>query len=181
MTNSQVILYSSEEAATKRTVTGWVSRHGRFYGEDEHLARWDGSTHQVCACGKEMVRSRLKCEACCDADDKQRWESLPLVEWDGGPFCLDDGDKYFDSESDFFEWCEDNDYDPDSIRLVRAEPVYLRTVDGDYWSDDLAEDGELPDEIASALKALNDAIKKRDRPVSYRPSRKRIVMAKDSQ
>jgi len=58
------VLYASDEAAQLVTVTGWRSRTGRFYGSDEHLARWDGCTHQICECGAEMPRGFTKCNTC---------------------------------------------------------------------------------------------------------------------
>ena len=42
----QIILPESPEAASVQTVTGWVSRTGRYWGNDERMARYDGSTHR---------------------------------------------------------------------------------------------------------------------------------------
>lgn len=48
-----MILPSSDEAAQQVTVTGWRSREGLFYGNDERIARWAGATHVECSeCGK---------------------------------------------------------------------------------------------------------------------------------
>ncbi|MDX5626641.1 MULTISPECIES: hypothetical protein [unclassified Brenneria] len=44
----KIILRDSEEAASIKTVTGWVSAKGRVYGDNEDLARYDGATHQRC-------------------------------------------------------------------------------------------------------------------------------------
>ena len=38
----KIVTYDSAEAASIQTVTGWVSRSGRFWGNDEHMARYDG-------------------------------------------------------------------------------------------------------------------------------------------
>ena len=40
----QIIAYDSAEAASIQTVSGWVSRAGRFFGNDEHMARHDVTT-----------------------------------------------------------------------------------------------------------------------------------------
>ena len=45
MAEKQIIMEDSPEAASIQTVTGWVSRTGRFWGNDERMARFDGSTH----------------------------------------------------------------------------------------------------------------------------------------
>ena len=34
----KIVPYDSSEAASIQTVTGWVSRSGRFWGNDEHMA-----------------------------------------------------------------------------------------------------------------------------------------------
>ena len=53
MSGNEMILNTSDEAAHFVTgLSGWVSRHGHFYGNDERLARYDGCTHTVCECGK---------------------------------------------------------------------------------------------------------------------------------
>jgi len=44
----KIVPYDSAEAASIQTVTGWVSRSGRFWGNDEHMARYDGCTHRKC-------------------------------------------------------------------------------------------------------------------------------------
>lgn len=37
----KIIPYDSAEAASIQNVTGWVSRSGRFWGNDEQMARYD--------------------------------------------------------------------------------------------------------------------------------------------
>jgi hypothetical protein len=46
--NEKIVMMDSDEAASIQTVTGWVDRHGRFWGKDEHQARWCGATHRKC-------------------------------------------------------------------------------------------------------------------------------------
>ena len=49
----EVVMIDDPRAATLVTVTGWRSMDGRFYGDNEHAARWAGCTHVKClACGK---------------------------------------------------------------------------------------------------------------------------------
>ncbi len=48
MKTEKIVMMDSDEAASIQTVTGWVDRHGRFWGKDEHQARWCGATHRKC-------------------------------------------------------------------------------------------------------------------------------------
>jgi len=48
MKTEKVVMMDSDEAASIQTVTGWVDRQGRFWGSDEHQARWSGATHRKC-------------------------------------------------------------------------------------------------------------------------------------
>ena len=93
------ILYASEEAAKQTTVTGWVSRHGKFYGENEHLARWDGCTHRICGCGNEMERAYTACQQCRSKKHREQYEAMPFKEWDGvAMLVLYGDDTYFQEE-----------------------------------------------------------------------------------
>ena len=44
----KIVMMDSDKAASIQTVTGWVDRQGRFWGKDEHQARWCGATHRKC-------------------------------------------------------------------------------------------------------------------------------------
>jgi hypothetical protein len=48
MPEEKVVMYESSEAASIQTVTGWVGADGRFWGNDEHMARYCGATHRHC-------------------------------------------------------------------------------------------------------------------------------------
>lgn len=48
MKTEKIVMMDSDEAASIQTVTGWVDRQGRFWGGDEHQARWCGATHRKC-------------------------------------------------------------------------------------------------------------------------------------
>ena len=52
-------------AATLVTVAGWRSRDGRFYGDNEHAARWSGCTHVKCvSCGDPTNKICSVCQSC---------------------------------------------------------------------------------------------------------------------
>lgn len=171
-----IVLDSSDEAAKLVTVTGWVSRHGHFFGADERLARYDGSTHSACECGQVKTKSYIRCTACQEKFDRERWEAMEAKEWDGSePVCLQDGDRYFWSLDDFLEWCEREEMDPQAQQLVFAVETYLHQVDEDYWQNDLPEDGDLPPKVEEALKVFN-AVIKAEGPASWWPGKVRVIL-----
>src|SRR5687768_13922806 len=113
------VMYASDEAAQQVTVTGWRSRNGHFYGDNEHLARWDGCTHQICGCGSEMDRGYTMCRKCADKKRLEKYEAMPFEEWDGEtPLTLHDDDEYFWGEDEVRDYCELNGIKPEDLRLV---------------------------------------------------------------
>ena len=66
MEDKEQILYTSDEVAKHVTnIEGWVDRHGRFWGKDEHMARWSGCTHIICpSCGNPTSRNYTICSDC---------------------------------------------------------------------------------------------------------------------
>ncbi len=156
----KIIMYASDEAAKQMTVTGWVSSTGRFWGRDEHMARYEGSTHRLCDCGEIMNKGWLKCQTCRDKQNNERFLALPFKEWDGEtPLCLWHDDKYFFDSSDIDEYCDEQEVDPSELQLVWCEPMKLRKIDYDYWTDDMPENvDELPDEMLKLIDQMNEFI-----------------------
>jgi hypothetical protein len=165
MSDKAMVMYDSPEAAKQTTVTGWVSGDGRFYGDNEHLARWAGSTHQKCECGEVFEKGRTKCRSCEAKQQTERYYALPVEEWDGAtPICLWDDDLYFFGEDEFLDYLADmkdaTSNEVPEVQAVLCVPGKLGYVSEDNWADDLPEDGELPEEVAVKLSELNEAIKK---------------------
>jgi hypothetical protein len=172
MSERPKIMYESDEAAQKVTVTGWRSRNGHFYGDNEHLARWDGCTHQLCDCGAEMDRGYTICSACRDKKRLEQYEAMPFKEWDGiAPLTLHDDDEYFWDEDGLLEYCEMNGMKPEDLRLVICEPQYASEVEPDeYLCDILPEDQYVADiypELADAFENLNKLIREQAKPISW--------------
>ena len=175
MTEKPVILYDSPEAASIKTVTGWVARTGEFWGDNEHMARYCGSTHRRCeteGCQSIVARNSFTiCDDCRRKKDLAKFEAKPKVAWDGvGMLFADACDEYFSGLEEAQDFAEDRGLALADLRLVICEPNHLRPVYEDHWCDDMAEDGELPDEVAKALDALNEAIKDAG-PVSWTPGK----------
>ena len=182
--DEKVVMYDSPEAATRVDMPGWKSRLGHFYPGDnkssEHGARWSGCTHQKCACGKVMRQGETRCDSCQAKIDCDKYYALPIADWDGDtPTCDDDRDKYFwdkDQLMDEMYWqleeATKRGEEPE-MHVVICEPHYLHQLDGSEWEDDLADEGELSDEVGEALDALN-AVLKAQGPSCWYPGKQRI-------
>ncbi len=171
------VLYTDDTAAEHKTITitGWFSRNGKFYGTDEHTARFDGCTHRTCQCGNIMTKHYTKCDSCIWKLKVERYNAYPYEEWDGKtPLCEFDGDKYFFDASDIDEYLEENEMKPEDLMLVICKPNLARTIDAEIWIDDLPEDGELPKELQAKMDEMNELIKTLP-PISYSPSKIRTI------
>jgi len=183
MREETVVMYDSPEAATFVTgISGWKSRDGFFWGKDEHMARYSGSTHKKCdECGR-VYSKHSYCDFCHEKKETEKYYALPVVEWDEETPIYDDSsdEYYFDKESlmeDMYwklEEANKQGCEPE-IRLLLCDPVHLHLLESDIWEDELPEDGELSGEVSDALDALNAVIKAQP-PSSWYPGKKRINM-----
>lgn len=177
MTN-KVIMYDSPEAAQLVTVTGWATKDGRFFGDNEHLARHAGSTHRRCDNNKDHApyRKNAYCEPCAAAKRIEVFNAMPVVEWDGeAPLNLFDTDLYFYNLEQILEYCDEYGLDITGLQLVLCEPVSMYLFSEDYWEDCFADDVDLPGEIQAALNDLNAAIEEHGKAVSWSPGNKRVI------
>lgn len=176
----EMILASSPEAASIQTVTGWVARDGRFWGEDERMARYCGSTHRTCEANPEHgpVENRSYCKSCYAEKQEAKWQAMPKVPLSEEliPLCVFDSDRYFFDLDDLRDWLEEHEINPEDVRLVQCEPVHAQPIDpNEHFADDLPEDGEVSDELREAFEALNAAIEKCD-PLGWRAANKLGVL-----
>ena len=172
-----IVMFDSDEAAKQITVTGWVSRDGRFYGDDERLARYAGCTHRKCEeCDNTVTRDRIICDSCVTKKRDAKFAALEPKEWDGEtPLCTYWGDNYFFDWESVEEFCEDHETTVDALQLVICRPVKPHLLDAnDLFTDYLPDDGDCPDEVAEVVEALNEAIKKAA-PFSWYPSEYRAT------
>ena len=179
---NKIILNESDEAATWKTgISGWVDRHGHFFGNDERNARWSGATHILCPeCGKPTSKNYTMCADCRLKKSIERYNERERKEWDGEtPLYSHACDKHFFND-DLFDHLEEFDCTAESLRLIICEPMYLRQIDEDYFCDDLPEDGELSKDIVSALEELNLLIKKNG-PVGCMPGKYAATMPDKSE
>ncbi|OCA55176.1 hypothetical protein [Photorhabdus namnaonensis] len=161
--SEKIIMYDSEEAASIKIVTGWVASDGSFWGDDEDMARYSGSTHRKCKNNPEhpIVRRNDYCSICREEKNNEEFNAMERKEWDREtPIAIFNTDQYFWDEYDLLEYCNENNISPKELRLVICEPNYPAEIDGeDYFCDDLPPDGELPSELQGAFEILNIAIR----------------------
>lgn len=176
---NEVIMYDSPEAAQLVTVTGWATKDGRFFGDNEHLARYHGSTHKHCDNNEDHAayRSNSYCELCATAKRIEVFNAMPVVEWGGDtPLNLFDTDLYFYESGQILDHCDEYGLDPAGLQLVLCEPNHMHTIDADdHWADVFEEDALLPSEVERALNELNAAIEEHGKSVSWSPGNKRVI------
>jgi len=180
--DSKVIMFDSEEAAHFQTgLSGWVSRQGHYWGDDERAARYDGCTHRPCEdCGKPTEKGWLVCIECRNLRAIKRYEAMPKEEWDGnGMLYSDSDDKYFSSWGEIEDYADDEEIGIDKLRLIICEPQHLPLISDDYGCDELAEDGELPDEVIQAIEDFNKVIETVGL-VSWIPGKKAAILISNS-
>lgn len=171
-----VVMYDSEEAASIKTVTGWVSRNGTFWGNDERMARYDGSTHMVCECG-DVVANRSYCQKCSASREHRKYLAMPRVEWDGvAPLNLHGTDTYFSDIDSLIDHCVNAGCQPKDLPLVICVPKYAGEIDAnEHYADDLPKDGEIPAVLEEAFQVLNAAIKACTEPLCWYPGQMSVT------
>ena len=170
---NKIVLYDSPEAAEIKTVTGWVSREGVFWGKNEHQARYGGCTHIKCECGNVISKSRIKCDDCYSKISREKYLALPFREYDGSPVVIWNDDKYFFSEDDIEEYLYENEMS--EIELLFCREQKWTEVSSDVWEDIMVEEQDfLPDALQAALDNLNKVIAELP-PCSYFPGSIRTV------
>lgn len=126
MPEEKVVMYESPEAASIQTVTGWVDRSGRFWGQDEHMARYCGSTHRQCANNPAhpIHATNGWCKECWAESRAAKFKAMPKREWDGEPITDYDGDRYFFDEDDLRDYLVEHEIDLADLKLVFCSPNY---------------------------------------------------------
>jgi hypothetical protein len=172
-----VVMYESPEAASIQTVTGWVGADGRFWGGDEHMARFCGSTHRKCPKNPEhsIYAKNSYCRTCDDESRAAKFAAMPRRIWAGEPITDHDGDQYFFNEEQLRDYILEYDIDVVDLKLVFCTPNMPREIDPtDYFSDDLPEDGEINDsQLLAAFDLLNEMISKSG-PLSWSPGKEAV-------
>lgn len=174
MKKEEIVMYDSPEAASIQTLTGWVDRHGRFWGKDEHMARFAGSTHQLCDKNPEhgIRANNSYCEACYIEREHERFQTMARQLWDWKTMLhLHGTDTYLSDVDDIRDHCIENGIYPEELQLVVCTPNYPSQIDGcDHYCDDLPDGGDLPQALQEAFDRLNEVIRASE-PLSWSPGK----------
>ena len=169
----KVILPDSPEAATYQTVSGWVSAKGHFYGKDERLARYDGSTHRPCSeCG-ELIEKNSYCRPCHAKKEIAKYDAMPRKEWDGTtPLYSETADQYFFSEDELRDYSEVEGPTIEEMRLTICVPTYAGEIEpSELYERELPEEGDIPEELQKAFDDLNEFIRESKIILSWTPGK----------
>lgn len=174
-----IIMEDSPEAASIKTVTGWVSRDGRFYGDNERLARYAGATHRACVkCGEVHVINGY-CRTCRNTMENAKFQAMEKQDWNGiYPLVIFNSDEYFFDSDDLDNYCDQNEVKAHELRLCLCVPNMAREVESDYWENDLPDDGDIPEEMQEALEKLNEVIRKAP-PLSWSQGNIAVIIPED--
>ncbi len=171
-----VILKNDPRAATYRTdITGWVGRNGNYYGRDEGRARRESATHRVCDVCGNIIEVHAFCVPCYDRKKIDKYNAMPEKEWDEEtPVYSQTNDEYHESWSDVCD--EDpNEKIIEALQLIICEPKYLKEIDPyEYYSYDIPDGGDLPDQIYQAFERLNKVIRESRDIICYVPGEYRV-------
>ena len=166
----KIVMFDSPESASVKTVTGWVSADGRFFGQDENLARFCGATHRRCKNNADHPVHEVGgyCDQCHSEKRAKVFAAMPTKDWDGEPLVDFDGDHYFFDVGSLRDYLLDSDVSLEDMRLCICEPNMPREIDpSDVFSDDLPEDGEIrDDQMLAAFDLLTEMIRKAE-PLSW--------------
>ena len=172
MKEDQILITDDGAAEYRTNIEGWVDRHGRFCGGDEQAARWSGCTHIICPqCGEPTPKMWTRCLACREKGKVEQYRKRKTIKWDEKtPLYSDSVDEYFWNPDDLQNHIEDHGCSIDSLLLIVCVPIFLRQIGEDYFEDELAEEGILPDAVSKVLSELNEAISEQG-PVAWTPGK----------
>lgn len=184
-TENKIILMDDAEAASIQTLTGWVDRHGRYWGNDEQMARWCGATHRKCKNKPDehpIHDTHGYCEKCHRESRQADFAKMEHVVWAGEPLVIFDSDQYFFDAESLADYCWENSVLPSELQLIICDPNYPPEFDIEQHCEEIIPDGEdyysLSQEIRDAADALNKAIKQ-SAPVSWSSSDQVAIVSDD--
>lgn len=185
MENEKIVMMDSDEAASIQTLTGWVDRHGRYWGNDERMARWAGATHRKCKNNPEehpIHSTHGYCEECHRESRQAKFAAMERAVWKGEPLVIFDDDQYFFDAESLADYCFEHSLLPSELQLLICEPNYPPEFDIEAHCEGTLPDGGdcycLPQSVLDAVDALNKAIKESE-PVSWSGSDRVAIVSND--
>ena len=186
--------FDYEESAHEVTVTGWACRQcGRWYGNNQHMARWCCAKTIPCECGGRIVVSWVVCKDCRDRKEAEMEQSRyaaaeKLTNWDGPIFVegVASNEGFFENVEEYLDLLaldpelEISDYvwvcDSVPMNLLSASEIAERACE------------ELFEDAVDGVKGLKDLQSALDRfldvnngLVGWSPNYKKCLILSESQ
>lgn len=180
---TDVIMYDSEQAAIRKSVEGWVDMSGRFWADDEHMARWSSCTHKHCECGAVTSKSYTKCPNCIlEMKQNQYNEIQDYRDHDGEEavysYLLS---EYFFHKDLIYDAAFHAGVETKDLMLTICEPNYAPDVDADCIFEDLLPEDMYIEDIDAGLADLfadiNEYINKNKPVISWNEGRCRTCIS----
>lgn len=176
---SDKYLHYKDVPLVRKTITGLVDSHGRFWGDHEESYRYTECTHRDCAtkgCNTPTPKHRNYCEECSEKIDIEKWQKAPkLPVGQGEDFYYSDAlDKYFSNWDEIEEESEETGVSIEDMRLYHCQreappEVDLDSVYEDVTPEDFCSSDMWTAEIQQACDILNRLLE--THPVNcFRPS-----------
>lgn len=185
MKTEKIVMMDSDEAASIQTLTGWVDRQGRFWGNDEYQARWSGATHRKCKNKPDehpTHGTHSYCEECHRESRQAKFATFERAVWAGEPLVIFDDDQYFFDAESLADYCFEHSLLPSELQLMICEPNYPPEFDLEQHCEEIMPDGDdyycLPQAVRDAAEALNKALKE-SAPVSWSASNRVAIVSDD--
>jgi hypothetical protein len=171
-----VVHYNDAPIEFKTDISGWVDANGRYWGDNEHQARWSSCNTLDCQtedCVNTVKRnSFIICDPCREERRKAKYAELARKQWDGTGLVYSDAhDKYFEDYQGLHDYLEEENLTVEQLDLVLCRPINIRELDEDHFTEDLHEDAELPSEISDAITKLNELIGNHGKAQSWMPDK----------
>ncbi|CAH7413015.1 conserved hypothetical protein [Vibrio chagasii] len=163
LVNNKSLVHYNDAPVEYKSATGWFDKNGRFWGEDEHMARWCSCDVIECStdgCSNETaVKGSTKCISCSESSAIEKWTSSVKRCQPSDNLYSDKLDLYFNGIESVVEHIVENDLKSEtlsSLRLYVCEENFPTEIDMDcHLEEFLPEDFTAEDVLdARALELL---------------------------
>lgn len=153
------LLFDDPSLVEKVTITAFKTPNGAVI-LDERSARYFACTHVKCEkCGVIIDKGWLKCRACRDWADYERYAKAERKVWDEESLLYSESmDEYIDGDQ-LHDLIADGS-DAKSLMLWICEPVMARELTSEWWDGQLpGEEQETPDWLEALIDEFNEKLK----------------------
>ena len=185
--DTKIVMFDQPDLVEYRTdLEGWTGPDKLYHGkgeEGERRARYANSTHKRCECGEPIEKFQSRCSVCRKVQDEEKFNTLPIVEWDGVSWLYDDTEsRYFEDVDGIIEHYEHEDIDiEDAQILVCKQELGISYVNLDDLNSDSGTEDEgvmtFYPEIKKKVDELNKMIEN-TKPRMWYPTNNRIDITK---